>query len=515
MKDLAAVSLELVVVAAGLILLLAALWTPTEQKRHLGYAAGVAVGLVLVVSFVFWEPESRAAFGGAYLLDGLAIFFKRVFLAGACFVLVMWAGSSKGSKVGTAEFPVLVLFALAGMMFAASAGDFVLLFVALELVTVAFYVMTGFERDRHGSLEAGIKFLIMGALASAFLVLGIALVYGTAGTMSFDRLRDVSVAAGDMGLSRMGLVLVFVGLGFKLAVVPSQMWAPDVYEGAPAPAGAFLAAGSKAVGLVLLIRVASATGLGDGGLWGILLVVVSAASILYGGLCAIAQRNLKRLLGYSSIVTGGYLMLGLASGSAAGLSAALYYIAAYMFAVVAAFTVITVVFPAGEVADLAALGGLHKRSPLLAGVMALAMISLAGVPPLAGFFGKFLLLKAAIGATAGRPELFVLIGVAVAGVCVSIYYYFGVIRAMYWLPGPARCEPIVVGGPIRWSLYLAAVGLLWLGLLPGMMTDGTARAATGLMTRGGTPIVQVRGVGVQPHVDRGGLVAMPKLAELP
>jgi len=476
MNDLGAIGLELAVVVSGLAILLMDLWTPPDQKRQLGYVAAIAAGGIFIASFAFLVPEPRVAFGGMYVVDELALFFKRFFLLAACLVLIMSVEFSGRFDAGVGEFHALLLFALAGMMFAASAGDFSLLFVSVELISVTFYVLTAFQRRRRRSLEAGIKYLILGALASAFLVFGIALVFGTAGTLKFEQLATQETLRDDR-LFQLGLLLVLVGLGFKLALVPFHMWAPDVYEGSPAPVTAFLAAGSKAAGLVLLLRVLFLAVPRLVSRWTELLVVLSGATIAYGVLCAIPQRNLKRLLAYSSIANAGYLLVGVATGGLAGVSAALYYLAGYLFAVVAAFTVICLAFGPKVDEDLQALAGLHQRSPLLAAVLSLAMVSLAGVPPLAGFFGKFLLLKSALARGPAQPGFYGLTAVAVVGVVVSLYYYFGVVRAIYWSPPPADWSPIAVSQPTRWSLYLCSAGMLWLGVLPNGMVNLAEQAA--------------------------------------
>ena len=242
------------------------------------------------------------------------------------------------------------------------------------------------------------KYLILGALSSAFLVFGIALVWGTTGKLNFNDLAQVSGQFLDNKIFLFGVLFVLVGLGFKIAAFPFQIWVPDVYQGAPTPTTAFLAIGSKAAGFVLLLRVLFVAVPDVTKHWADLLIVISGITILYGNLCAIPQRNLKRLLGYSSIAHAGYLLLGVAALSASGNAALLYYLAGYLFTVMAAFTVIALVMRHLDNEDISALAGLNQRSPLLASTMTLAMMSLAGIPPLAGFFGKFLLLKSVIEA---------------------------------------------------------------------------------------------------------------------
>jgi NADH-quinone oxidoreductase subunit N len=475
--------LEIAVVVLALAVLLLDLWTVPERKRLLGYGAAAALVLVFVFSFFIGGVDSpQYAFKGSYVLDPLALFFKRFFLLAAVVVLLMAVEFADRIEAGITEFYSLILFALSGMMFAASANNFSMLFVSVELITVTFYVLTSFQRRHLPSLEAGLKYLVLGALSTGFTVYGIALVYGVTGTMNFGALSEISGDLAGKPLLLVGLLLVFIGLGFKIAAFPFQIWAPDVYQGSPAPVTAFLAVGSKAAGFVLLLRLLFDAVPQITAQWTNLLVFVSAATILYGNLCAIPQRNVKRLLGYSSISHAGYLLLGVAAmaasatNPASGASAIMYYLAGYLFTVLAAFAVLIVALRHVEGEDISTLAGLNQRSPLLAAAMALAMISLAGIPPLAGFFGKFLLFKAALEQGSRFPALYWLVGIAVVGVVISIWYYFGIIRAMYWST-PAASTAIPIPILLRIALYVSIAGMLLLGVMPEPVIKVTQRAA--------------------------------------
>ncbi len=478
--NLLLLSHEVLVLALGLVLLLVDLWLPLAAKRKLGYAAAVGVGLILLYSLIWVRvapsQADQYAFGQMYALDSLALFFKRFFLLAALIVLLMSVEFADAIAAGIAEFYALMLFALSGMLFAASANNFALLFVSLELITVTFYLLTSFQRGVVTSLEAGVKYLIIGALSTSFTVFGIALVYGISHTLNFSQLAGLSGALSANPIFLFGLVLVLVGLGFKISAFPFQIWTPDVYQGAPSPTTAFLAIGSKAAGFALLLRVLFIAVPDITTRWSNLLIVLSGASILYGNLCAIPQRNLKRLLGYSSIAHAGYMLLGIAALSTVGRSAVLYYLSGYLFTVLGAFTVICLVLRRADGEDLAGLSGLHRRAPLLAASMALAMASLAGIPPLAGFFGKFLLLKAVIEQGPAHAGYYYLAFIALAGVVISLYYYFGVIRAMYWADGAKDLSPIAVSKPIRVSLYGCIAGMFYLGLFPGAVVSLAAEA---------------------------------------
>jgi NADH-quinone oxidoreductase subunit N len=476
--NLALLNHEWLVLALGLAILVADLWLPHHAKRKLGYVAAIGVAAILIYScFVVkvGPQETQFAFGQMYALDRLALFFKRFFLLATLIVLLMAVEFADLIEVGIAEFYALILFALAGMLFASSANHFALLFVSLELITVTFYVLTSFQRARVTSLEAGVKYLVIGALSTAFTVFGISLVYGISRKLDFAGLASVAGNFSTNKIFLLGLLLVMVGLGFKIAAFPFQIWAPDVYQGAPSPTTAFLAVGSKAAGFVLLLRVLFIAVPAITIQWSKLLIAISAITILYGNLCAIPQRNLKRLFGYSSIAHAGYLLLGIAALSAAGQSAVLYYLSGYLFTVLGAFTVICLVMGQVEGEDVTALAGLNQRAPLLALTMTLAMVSLAGIPPLAGFFGKFLLFKAVIARGASDSSYYWLVAVAIAGVIISLYYYFGVVRAIFW-GKESQLSPIPTSMPIQVCLYACLGGMLALGLFPNWLLNVASEA---------------------------------------
>ena len=472
-------TLEVCVLALGMVLMLADFWLPAERKKFAAYAAIAALAGLLVISFSGYGVCSLggSAFNGMFVEDGLAVFFKRFFLVAAILVLFLAVEFSDRLAGGVSEYYSLIVFALAGMLFAASANDFTMLFVAIELITITFYVLTSFQRGRLVSLEAGVKYLILGALSSSFMVFGIALVWGTTGKLNFNELAAVEAQFQANRIFLFGVLFILVGLGFKIAAFPFQIWAPDVYQGAPTPTTAFLAVGSKAAGFVLLLRLLFTAVPTITHNWANVLIVISGITILYGNLCALPQRNLKRLLGYSSIAHAGYLLLGIAALSTSGQAALLYYLAGYLFTVVAAFTVICLVTRHLDNDDVSAFAGLHRRSPLLATTMTLAMASLAGIPPLAGFFGKFLLLKAVLEQGAVNPGYYCLAFTALAGVVISFYYYFGVIRSIYWGKDPVDVSPIILSGPIKVAIVICIAGIFWLGIFPATALDAANAAA--------------------------------------
>jgi len=479
------IGMEISVIGLGLVLMLADLFMPAERRKFIGYAAIAALGALLLMSLSGSGSCSLAgtAFGGSFINDGLSLFFKRFFLIAAILVLFI-AVEFSDRLVAISEYYSLIVFALAGMLFAASSNDFAMLFVSIELITITFYVLVSFQRSKVAALEAGVKYLILGALSSSFMVFGIALIWGTTGKLNFTELAAVAPQFLDSKIFLLGVLLVLVGLGFKIAAFPFQIWAPDVYQGAPTPTTAFLAVGSKAAGIVLLLRFlfSAVPSVTHTQAFATLFIIISGITILYGNLCALPQQNIKRLLGYSSIAHAGYLMLGVAALNASGQVAILYYLAGYLFTVLAGFLVIALVLRHLDTEDISGLAGLSQRSPLLAATMTIAMVSLAGIPPLAGFFGKFLLLKSVVetAQATGNHGYYCLVFTALAGVVISLYYYFGVIRAIYWSKEPKDLSVIELSAPAKLAAWVCIAGIFWLGLFPNTVINLAAAAADAL-----------------------------------
>jgi NADH-quinone oxidoreductase subunit N len=461
-----ATQLECLLAVLAIATLLTDAFRPSREKRRLGL---LLAGLVLVVfaySFMLF-PIKGSLFHGLYRLDAFALFFKRLFLLVTALVLVAGAECSESAA---AEFYALTLLAATGMLLAASVNDFVMLFVALELTMVSFYVLTSFLRRQVASLEAGTKYLILGALSSGFTVYGIAYIFGTTGTTNFDVLRSTLHAARSTAFT-LGMLLVMTGLGFKIASVPFQIWAPDVYQGAPTPVTAFLATGSKMTGFALLLRVLLAGLLPMSSVWMPVILVLSAGSLLYGNLCAIPQRNIKRLLGYSSIGHTGYMLMGLAALNALGAEAVLFYLGQYAFTVLCAFLVIVAV---GN-DEISGFNGLGKRSPLLGLALFLAMMSLAGVPPLSGFFGKFQLFAAVIERAQTDWHYYALAGIGAASVVISLFFYLNIARAIY-IEEPRDPSPIPVRTPMRVALWVCLAAIIGLGFYQRPLVEATIQA---------------------------------------
>ncbi len=482
--------LEIFVVLLGLAMLGMEAFAGNRSREKVAFVgiAGLAVVLGLLM-FVTVCPSDTLDYWGIYHFDRLAAFYKGLALLCTLLVLVMAREfapvlkrytSQVEENSGLGEFYSLPMFVCAGLMWMASAKDLITIFVALEVVTMGFYVLVAFMRRNVGSLEAGVKYLILGALSTGFFVYGITWIYGVTGEFKLDAIAEV-LAAGEYstGAALFAFALVMVGLGFKIAAVPFQLWVPDVYQGAPMPITAFLSVGSKAAGFIVLLRITEPFLLA-GAISGpvvLLLVIITCATLLYGNLAAIPQTNVKRLLAYSSIAHAGFLLMVLPSiahgGGLVGPDAATaisFYLGGYLLMTLLCFLVLTVVRGATESEGLVALNGLSQRSPLLAFAMLVGVASLAGVPLTVGFFGKFFLFNIAVQ-DALRSGLWLLVFVAILGAACGFYYYFKIIRAMYWEKPEAPADGEAVAAvPVSMLARVAIVALvlavLFFGVFP-------------------------------------------------
>jgi NADH-quinone oxidoreductase subunit N len=419
--------------AAMALLMLGAFRAEDREASRLVNAFAVMALVIGLFLLLFGEVRPVLTFGGHFISDGFAIYLKVLVLIGAGACLIMSPGFLEAVGIDRFEFPILALFATLGMLMMISANSLIALYLALELQSLSLYVMTAFHRDQTRSTEAGLKYFVLGALASGLLLYGCSLIYGFTGTLSFDGIA--SALTGETGVEGahhtgvlIGLVFVAAGLAFKLAAVPFHMWTPDVYEGAPTPVTAFLAAAPKVAAVGLTLRVFYQPFGAWVAEWQQIIVFVSVASMLLGAFAAIGQANLKRLLAYSSIGHVGFAFVGLAAGSAEGVYGVLVYMAIYLVMTLGAFGCLLAMrrhgIPVEGVDDLA---GLAKTQPLLAAALAVFMFSLAGIPPLAGFFAKLYVFLAAI--EAGLTPL------AVIGVLASVvgaYYYLRIVKVMYF-----------------------------------------------------------------------------------
>jgi NADH-quinone oxidoreductase subunit N len=453
---------ENLIAALGFVLLLLEMFF-NLSGRCVGRLALVGIIVIFFMALRLPTPGDHATYwSGLCVWDHLAQFFKLFFLATTALVTWMSLSYEAEERAPASEFFIIPLFTASGLLLLASVVDFMSLFVALELVTVSFYILVSYQRHSALALEAGVKYLIMGALASAFLVMGIAYVFGMTGSTLFStvfaRFPEMENKTGLI----FGLLLILAGIGFKISAVPFHFWTPDVYEGAPAPVMAFLSVGSKAAGFVLLLRVFTTISGGVGDVFEPTLAWMAGFSLLLGNLAAIPQRNLKRLLAYSSIGHSGYLMLGVlaVSHTHAGLSAIGIYLIGYFLATMTALLVVTVITPKLQSEQIHTYAGLWQRAPLPAAALLVALVSLAGIPPLVGFVGKLTILLAV-----WESGFIALFCVALVASVIGLYYYLGVVKAMFWSE-PIDFSPISVSWPTRVLLVVLMALMIILGCWP-------------------------------------------------
>jgi NADH-quinone oxidoreductase subunit N len=468
------VLLELFVLALGILILVLESFAE-KQDRKIFAIIGI-VGLAL--AFLILQASGPGPSGMAsYVVDSAAIFFKKIVVLTTIVVLIMsidYAETIKrflpggSAQSGLGEFFALPILTCAGMMWMSSANDFILIFVSLELVTISFYVLVAYTRRNAASLEAGVKYLILSALATGFTVYGITWIYGVTGQTNLTQIRDVlpSIPLDNQPGLLFGGLLVLIGLGFKIAAAPFQFWVPDVYQGAPTPITAFLSVGSKSVGFIVLLRFVqsfqSLPAVGNRLITAIILL--AAATLLYGNLAALPQTNFKRLLAYSSIGHAGYLLIAVAAiGSRDSGLAVTVYLAAYLLMTLLSFLILVIVTAHSDGDDIVHFNGLGKRAPFLAFGLLVAMMSLAGVPLTAGFFGKFLVFKVAF-----ETHQFFLIALGILTVGCGFYFYLKVVKAMYWQPVPADSTPIAVSRLSLVAMWVMVVLIFALGIFPGI-----------------------------------------------
>ena len=433
-----------------------------------------ALGLVLSAGAIFMLPPHAALFHGMLVITPLNSLFKIISLALAFFTIIVARGDRMLPNRG--EYLGMILLGTSGLMFLVGSEELLMIFIGLELTSLSLYVLTAFDKSDIHSAEAGLKYFLFGSTASAFTLFGLSLIYGMTGTTALVDIGQ-KLSAGSMSpLLFAGIVMTLVGLGFKIAAAPFHLWAPDAYQGAPVPSAAFIASGSKVASFVLLgkiVLVGFAPDAGNAGWhalipgWAPVLAVLAALSILLGNLVALVQKNVRRLLAYSAVAHAGYTLVGLIAGGRDGFSATLFYTTIYAFTLVGAFGVVAVVRRETGADDLQNFAGLRSRSPLLAGCMAVFMLSLAGLPPLAGFFGKFYLFSVALRVGDNQGLLW-LVAIALLGSFISLYYYLVVLKVIFVDKTQIsfHASSAQVDFLQRASLLVLAAAILVLGTIP-------------------------------------------------
>ena len=427
--DLSLLAPELTIAAVAVAVLILDLIVAPRFRKEIVAIACAGLLVALLPTAWLWGHEAGSDFSGALLIDNLALSFIALFILGGALIVLMSPDYIRDLRRGFGEYFALVAFMVLGLCFMASAGDLIVLYIAFELSSITGYVLATWMRDDPRGNEAGIKYFIYGASSSAVLIYGLSLLYGATGTVLIKPMAQI-LALQPSVLGVVGAAMVIAGIGYKISMVPFHWWTPDVYEGAPTPVTALLSVGPKLAGFAILIRLMSAIQATAPFAWPVALGLLATATMFAGNLLAIHQRNIKRLLAYSSIAHAGYLLIGIivAFYDPLGLQAFLYYAAAYLFMNLGAFAVALIVEAQTGSSDLDDFAGLARRAPWLAAAMTVFLVSLVGIPPTGGFVGKLLLFGAAIK----TPKLAWLAVVGVINSAISLYYYMQIARSMYF-----------------------------------------------------------------------------------
>jgi len=462
---------EIVLVLGAMALLMLGAYGGERTTRIVNGAAFAL--LVLSGVIVCLLPGGKlVTFGGSFVVDDFARVLKVLTLIGSAGTIVLSLDYLAAEKIEKFEFPILILLSTTGMLMLISAADLIALYLGLELMSLALYVVAASHRDNVRSTEAGLKYFVLGALSSGMLLYGASLIYGFTGTVSF---AGIAVAAGQGGIGlTFGLVFLFAGFCFKVSAVPFHMWTPDVYEGAPTPVTAFFAAAPKIAAMAIFVRAPISAFPAITPQWQQIIVFVAIASMLLGSFAAIGQRNIKRLMAYSSIGHMGFALVGLAAGTVEGVQGVIVYMAIYLAMTLGTFACILSMRRDGEMVEqISDLSGLARTNPAMAFVLAMLMFSLAGIPPLAGFFAKYYVFVAAINA-----NLYTLAVIGVLASVVGCYYYLMIVKVMYFDEPAGAFEPMP--GALKAVLAISGIVVILYVVMPGPLVATAATAAKSL-----------------------------------
>lgn len=459
----------------ALIMLVLDFFLKKGDKGAIGYLS--IIGLLIILPVASSTIETAPAFGGMVLADAFSAYFNVIFILAAVFALYLSVDYLKGINSETGEYYYIVLFAVAGMMVMASANDLIALYVGIELMALSFYVLTAFRVRDTKSSEGALKYFVLGALSSGILLYGISFTYGFSGTTNIS---DIARLAGGAGANNtfmlLGVVLTAAGFAFKIAAFPFHVWAPDAYEGAPTPVTALLSIGSKAASFAVFLRVFIVAFPAFAPHWWKILWVISAATMLYGSVVAIPQKNIIRMLAYSSIAHAGVILIGIVALNGAGAAGVMYYLLVYAFMNMGAFAIVMYLGEAGG--DIRGYAGLSARHPALAFLMALFLLSLAGIPPTGGFMAKFFVLSAAI-----KAEYYWLAAIGVVSTAISLYFYARVVFYMYMKDADEALPVPTVRPALAYDvvIYITATATMLLGLYPAPFMEIAIKAVEPLI----------------------------------
>ncbi len=467
---------EILLLVLAILILVLDLVVTEKSRNTLGWVTAVGLVLIILVGLFASRPgdEPRLIWGGMLRHDWLGFIFSILFLFAAAITALMSVGLPKIGNRG--EFYFLMLVSTLGMSLMASAADLIMLYLAIETTAIPLYILAGFLTHDDKSTESGFKYLLFGAMTSSVMLYGFSLLYGFAGTTNIYTLAE-RFLAGDLSVWILlgTLMLVLVGFSFKVSVVPLHFWAPDVYEGAPTQVAGFLSTASKAAGFAVLVRVLFAVFPSITPYWGAILAAVSAATMTLGNLIALAQKNIKRLLAYSSIAHAGYALIGIVAISSFGVTSMVFYLAVYIVTNLAAFGVIVIFGKSVGSDDIAAYAGLSRRSPWLALALLVAFLSLAGMPPFGGFIAKFAVFAAAV-----RANMIWLAVVGIINAIIGLYYYLSVLKYVYLYRSEEEEKPLPIPRAHVVALMILSVGIILLGTIFGPWFNISSAAAAAL-----------------------------------
>ncbi|MBI5191389.1 MAG: NADH-quinone oxidoreductase subunit N [Nitrospirae bacterium] len=476
MDNMVSILPEMIVLSLALAVLMFDLALPKDEKRYLAYfsVAGLAIAGYQTMNLAGLQLDT---FYGMFVLDGYAIFFKVLFYIAAAIAILISIGYVKGQEMDKGEYYALILFATAGMMVMASGADLISIYLGLELMALSVYILAGFMRGSMKSNEAALKYFLLGAFSSGILLYGIAIIYGVTGTTNLAGIAAFIQSGQYSGPAlTLAMILLVAGFGFKVAAVPFHMWVPDVYEGAPTSVTAFMSVGPKAAGFAAFLRVFTTALPGIQPDWTVIIASLAIMSMLIGNVVAISQTNIKRMLAYSSIAHAGYAMVGFVSGGMQGVSSVMMYLFIYMFMNLGAFGMVVMLRKDGVAGEeLKDFAGLAKKNRTAALLMMVFMFSLAGIPPTAGFMGKFYVFMAAIDA--GFTWL-AIIGVMMSA--VSAYFYLRVIMYMYMKEPEGEFE-LAAPLSLKLAMAVAVLGVLYIGMAPAGLIDFARISIAGMM----------------------------------
>jgi NADH-quinone oxidoreductase subunit N len=459
--DFRAILPEIILTAIAIVVLGLDFFLPKKHKSILGYLS--VLGLVILVPIVLVNAGSSPSFGDMVIADHFAAFFKIIFLLAGIFTILISIGYVKRVNIDSGEYFYIILFATVGMMVMASSNDLLNFYVGLELMALSFYILVAIRVHETRSVEGALKYFVLGALSSGILLYGISFAYGTTGTTNLMEIARQAAAISDRNsYLLLALALIAVGFAFKVALFPFHIWAPDAYEGAPTPVTALLSVGSKTAAFAVFLRVFVVCFPAFQPLWSKMLWILSAATMVFGSVVAISQKNIIRMLAYSSIAHAGMMLIGLLVYTQNGISAVMYYLLVYTFMNMGAFTVVTLclgLHRKGE--DLSDYKGLASHQPFVAFSMTLFLLALAGVPPTGGFTAKFIILAAAIDA-----HYYWLAAIGVAATAIALFFYARVIFYMYMTEPEKEPGMPAIGLTYRVVLFMTAVGTMVLGVYP-------------------------------------------------